>query len=65
MRRIAVLFLGLCLTVGLAGCAEDTATDTTTDTPATGTDTTTPPGDADADGTGDAADEAPADPAAK
>ena len=64
MRRIAVLFLGLCLTVGMAGCAEDTATDATT-TPPAGTDTTTPPGDADADGTGDAADEAPADPAAK
>ena len=62
MRRIAVLFLGLCLTVGMAGCAEDTATDTT-DTPAT--DTTTPPGDADADGTSDAADDAAADPTAK
>jgi hypothetical protein len=63
MRRIAFLFLGLCLTVGMVGCSDDTATDDTT--PAAGTDTTTPPGDADADGAGDAADTAPADPAAK
>ncbi len=63
MRRIAYLFLGLCLTVGMVGCADDTATDTDTTAPA-GTDTTTPPGDADADGAGDAADTAPADPAA-
>jgi hypothetical protein len=60
MRRIGLLLLGLCLTVGIVGCAEDTTT-----TPPAGTDTTTPPGDADADGTGDAADDAPADPAAK
>jgi hypothetical protein len=61
MRRIGLLILGLCLTVGMVGCAEDTADTDATTTP----DTTTPPGDADADGTGDAADDAPADPAAK
>jgi hypothetical protein len=60
MRRIAYLFLGLCLTVGMVGCAEDTATDDTTTT----TDPVTDPAtDADADGDMNAADEAPADPA--
>lgn len=65
MRRIAYLFLGLLLTVGMVGCEGDTATDDTTTPAETGTDTTTPPGDADTDGAGDATDTAPADPAAE
>ncbi|HEX6963286.1 MAG TPA: hypothetical protein VF175_15570 [Lacipirellula sp.] len=63
MRRIAYLFLGLLLTVGMVGCEGDTATDdatTTTTDPATD-----PATDADADGDVNAADEAPADPAAE
>jgi hypothetical protein len=63
MRRIAYLFLGLCLTVGMVGCEGDTATD---DTTAPATDPATAPAtDADADGDVNAADEAPADPAAE
>jgi hypothetical protein len=45
MRRIGLLLLGLCLTVGVVGC-EDKATDTTDETT---TPETTPPADTDAD----------------
>jgi hypothetical protein len=58
MRRIALLFLGLCLTVGMVGCKEDTATDDTTTAPATDGTGTTPPADADADTTEEAAEPA-------
>jgi hypothetical protein len=61
MRRIALLLLALCLTVGTTvGCKEDTTT-----TPAPAADPAAPAGDADADGDANATDEAPADPAAK
>jgi hypothetical protein len=58
MRRIAFLLLGLCLTVGMVGCNEDTATDDTTTPPATDGTGTTPPADADADATEEAAEPA-------
>jgi hypothetical protein len=53
MSRIALLLLALCLTMGTIGCKEETPA------PAPA------PTDTDADGAKDAADEAPADPAAK
>ena len=57
MRRIAFLLLGLCLTVGMVGCKEDTATDDTTTPPATDG-TGTAPADTDADTTEEAAEPA-------
>ena len=66
MRRIAVGFLGLLLTVGVIGCEGDTTTD---EPVAPATDGTTadpvadPATDADADGDVNAVDEEPADPA--
>jgi len=37
MRRIALLLLGLCLTVGTVGCKEDTTPDTDATPPADAT----------------------------
>jgi len=62
MRRIGLLLLGLCLTVGVVGCEDDTATDTDTTTTTPETDTTT---DTDADTEPDATDEDATDPAVK
>jgi hypothetical protein len=63
MRRMALLMLGLCLTVGLVGCKEKPATTTTppaTTTPAP--DSTTPADETPAD---TATETAPAEGAAK
>jgi hypothetical protein len=58
MRRIALLFLGLCLTVGMAGCTDKNAPKTGT----TGGTATTPTAtDTDKDGTPDDTDTAPND----
>jgi hypothetical protein len=56
MRRIAFLFLGLCLTVATIGCKKE-------DVPPTTTDPAAPAGDADKDGDANATDDAAADPA--
>lgn len=67
MRRIAVGFLGLLLTVGVIGC-EDTATNEPVAPPADGATAdpvADPATDADADGDVNAVDDAPADPAAE
>lgn len=55
MRRIGLLFLGLCLTVGVIGCQKE-------DVPPSTTDPAAPAGDADSDGDANATDDAPADP---
>ena len=65
MRRIAFLFLGLCLTAGMIGCSDDATNTDGVDTP-TATDTEAgPAGDADGDGDANATDAAPAEDAAK
>ena len=58
MRRIALLFLGLCLTISTIGCKKE-------DVPPSTTDPAAPAGDADKDGDANDTDDAPADPAEK